>query len=167
ESRGKGLMPRKRIFVGLVAAALGVASIAFALPAGAVTNSCAAPGGISQFPNAPAGQSTLQVSCTLTTATATSSLFQKVEDSPQAVWHFGAGRQVTGNTTSGSPTITLTSGNFFATDVNHGISGFSASASLNGGTGNVALTNSALPATAFIKSVTNATTAVLNINATA
>lgn len=161
-------MPRQRLVIGLVAAALAVATtIGFASPAGAVTNSCASPGGISQFPNAPAGQSTLQVSCTFTNATATANAFEKVEDSPQAVWHFGAGRQVTGNTTSGSTTITLTSGSFFSTDVNHGISGFSASASLNGGTGSTALTNSALPAMAFIKSVTNATTAVLDVAATA
>ena len=161
-------MPRKRSLVGLVAAAFALAAVGFASPAGAaVSNACASPGGISQFPNAPAGQSSLQVSCTFTTATAIADPFFKVEDSAQAQWHFGAGRQVTGNTTSGSATITLTSGSFFATDVNHGISGFSATASLNGGTGATALTNSALPATAFIKSVTNATTAVLDIAATA
>ncbi len=161
-------MGRKRSFVGLVAAALAVATIALAAPAGAaVSNACASPGGISQFPNAPAGQSTLQVSCTFTTATAIANPFFKVEDSPQAAWHFGAGRQVTGNTTSGSTTITLTAGSVFATDVNHGISGFSASVSLNGGTGTTAVANSALPAGAYIVSVTNATTAVLNVAATA
>jgi hypothetical protein len=157
----------KRIAIGLIAAALAVASVAMAAPAGAVTNSCAAPGGISMFPNVPAGQSNLQVSCTLTTATSFANQFYKVEDFPQAVWHAGAGRQVTGSTTSGSPNITLTAGHFSASDVNHPISGFSASASLNGGTTPAtSLTASGLPAGAFIKTFTDATHAVLNVNAT-
>jgi len=131
-------------------------------------NGCAAPCGISQFPNTPAGQSNLKVSCTQTTTTASTSQFYKVEDFPQAQWHFGAGRQVTGNTTSGSATITLTVGHFSANDVNHPISGFGSSASLNGGTTPaLALTASALPAGVFIKSFTSATTAVLSANATA
>jgi len=103
----------------------------------------------------------------LTTATGFASHFYKTEDFPQAVWHFGAGRQVTGNTTSGSPNIVLTAGHLAATDVNHPISGFASSTSLNGGaTPALALTASGLPAGVFIKTFTDATHAVLNANAT-
>jgi hypothetical protein len=161
-------MFRRKVPIGLVAAALAAASVIGAGAAGAVSNACASPGGISMFPNTPAGQSSLQVSCTLTTATAAANSFYKTEDFPQAVWHFGAGRQVTGSTTSGSPNITLTVGHFSATDVNHGVSGFAASTSLNGGTTPaLALAASALPAGVFIKTFTDATHAVLNQNATA
>ncbi|MDP9335056.1 MAG: hypothetical protein M3Q30_17340 [Actinomycetota bacterium] len=161
-------MSRRKFPIGLVAAALALASVIVASPAGAVVNGCAAPGGISMFPNAPGGQSNLKVSCILTTASAFTSQTYKVEDFPQAVWHVGAGHPVTGSTTSGSPNIVLTAGHFSAKDVNHGISGFSASTSLNGGTTPaLALTASALPAGVFIKTFTDATHAVLNQNATA
>jgi len=160
-------MHHKRLLFCLVAAMLAVASFTMASPAGAIVNGCASPGGISQFPNAPAGQSNLKVSCTLTTATASTSQFYKTEDFPQAQWHQGAGRIVTGNSTSGSATITLTVGHFSANDVNHPISGFGSSASLNRGTTPaLALTASGLPAGVFIKTFTNATTAVLNKAAT-
>jgi hypothetical protein len=162
-------MRHKKVFFLFVAAALAVASFTIASPAGAVVNSCATPGsgGISMYPNTPAGQSSLQVSCTLTTATGATSQFYKTEDFPQAQWHFGAGRQVTGNTTSGSPNIVLTVGHFSTNDVNHPISGFAASASLNGGaTPAAALTASGLPAGVHIKTFTDATHAVLNKNAT-
>jgi len=135
--------------------------IPFALPAGAANN-CAAPGGISQFPNSPGGQSNLQVSCVLTNATAGSSAFYNTEDFTQAVWHVGAGRIVTGNTTSGSKTITLTAGTFTSADINHGISGYSASTPLN-----LTLAGSNLPAGAFIVAVASATSATLNLAATA
>jgi len=148
---------------------LAVASFMIASPAGAVANSCATAGsqGIAMYPNTPAGQSNLKVSCTLTTPTAFGSQFYKTEDFPQAQWHLGAGRIVTGNTTSGSATITLTAGHFSAADVNHPISGFGSSVSLNGGaTPAAALTASGLPAGVFIKTFTNATTAVLSKAAT-
>lgn len=135
--------------------------ISFAAPAGAANN-CAAPGGVSQFPNTPAGQSNMQVSCVLTNATAGSSAFYNTEDFPQAVWHFGAGRIVTGNTTSGSKTITLTAGSFTSADINHGISGYSASTPLD-----LTLAGSNLPVGAFIVSVASATSATLNLAATA
>src|SRR4051812_36446667 len=114
-------MRHKKILFLLVAAVLAVASFAIANPAGAVANSCATAGsgGISMFPNTPGGQSNLKVSCTLTTATAFASHFYKTEDFPQAQWHFGAGRIVTGQTTSGSPNIVLTAGHFSNNDVNH------------------------------------------------
>ncbi|MDQ1495132.1 MAG: hypothetical protein QOG69_1615, partial [Actinomycetota bacterium] len=114
------------------------------------------------FPNSPAGQSTLKVSCILTNATAGSSAFYKTEDSSQAVWHVGAGRIVTGNTTSGSKTITLTAGVVTSADINHGISGYSATAPLD-----LTLAGSNLPAGAFIVSVASATSATLNLAATA
>jgi hypothetical protein len=163
-------MSRRKFPIGLVAAALALASLIVASPAGAVVvDSCATAGsgGISMFPNTPSGQSNLKVSCTLTTASGFANHFYKTEDFPQAVWHFGAGRQVTGNTTSGSPNIVLTAGHFAATDVDHPISGWASSASLNGGaTPAVALTNSGLPAGTFIKTFTDATHAVLSANAT-
>jgi hypothetical protein len=162
-------MSRRKFRIGLVAAALALASLIVASPAGAAVDSCATAGsgGISMYPNTPGGQSNLKVSCTLTTATGFASHFYKTEDFPQAVWHFGAGRQVTGNTTSGSPNIVLTVGHLASTDVNHPISGFGSSASLNGGSPPaVALTNSGLPAGVFIKTFTDATHAVLSANAT-
>lgn len=162
-------MSRRKFQIGLVAAALALASLIVANPAGAVVDSCATAGsgGISMFPNSPGGQSNLKVSCTLTTATGFSSHFYKTEDFPQAVWHFGGGRQVTGSTTSGSPNIVLTVGHLASTDLNHPISGFASSVSLNGGaTPAAALTASGLPAGVFIKTFTDATHAVLNANAT-
>src|SRR5437016_2582801 len=144
-----------------VAAALAVASFTIASPAGAIVNGCAAPGGISQFPNAPGGQSNLKVACTTTTATGGSSQFYKTEDFPQAVWHVGAGRVVTGNATNASATITLTSGALTTADINHTISGYSASTPLNGAAA------SGIPPFAFIKAVNSATSATLNIPANA
>lgn len=140
---------------------LAVASFTIASPAGAIVNGCAAPGGISQFPNAPGGQSNLKVACTTTTATGSTSQFYKTEDFPQAVWHVGAGRVVTGNATSGNATITLTAGTLTAADVNHTISGYSASTPLNG------TAASGIPAFAFIKTVNSATSATLDIPANA
>jgi len=170
-------MSRRKFRIGLVAAALALASLIVASPAGAVVaNSCATAGsgGISMFPNTPGGQSNLKVSCTLTTATGFASHFYKTEDFPQAQWHFGAGRQVTGNTTSGSPNIVLTAGHLAATDVNHPISGFGSSATLNACspapppacTAATNLAGSGLPAGVFIKTFTDATHAVLSANAT-
>jgi hypothetical protein len=166
-------MSRRKFPIALIAAALAVTSVILASPAGAVVDSCATAGsgGISMFPNTPAGQSNLKVSCTLTTADGFASHFYKTEDFPQAVWHFGGGRQVTGNTTSGSPNIVLTAGHFASTDVNHPISGFASSASLNACalppcTPATNLTASGLPAYVFIKTFTDATHAVLSANAT-
>src|SRR5438552_11456968 len=162
-------MSRRRFPIGLVAAALALASLIVASPAGAVVDSCATAGsgGISMFPNTPGGQSNLKVSCTLTTADAFSSKFYKSEDFPQAVWHFGGGRQVTGTTTSGSPNIVLTAGHLASTDVDHPISGLASSASLNGGaTPAAALTASGLPAGTFIQTFTDATHAVPSAHAT-
>jgi hypothetical protein len=148
--------------VGFAVVIAATAFIAFAPAAGAVTNNCASPGGVSEFPNTPAGQSNLQVSCVLTTTTGASSQFYNTEDFPQAVWHVGAGRIVTGSTTSGSKTITLSAGAFTAADINHGISGYSASTPLD-----LTLAGSDLPAGTFIVSVASATSATLNAAATA
>ena len=119
------------------------------------------------FPVVPGGQSTLQVACTLTTTTATSNSFLNFEDYPQALWHFGAGRVVTGKTTNGSTTITLVPGSdtfdcnptcTMGHDINHPISGYQASKPLD-------TVASCIPPYAFIKTVTNSTTAVLDIPA--
>src|SRR4051794_15320441 len=125
------LRPYRLLTVGFAAVLATAGLVPFAPSAGAASNGCAAPGGISMFPNTPAGQSNLQVACTLTTATASSSSFYNTEDFPQAVWHVGAGRIVTGSTTSGSKVITLSAGTFTSADINHGISGYSASTPLN------------------------------------
>jgi hypothetical protein len=74
-----------------------------------------------------------------------------MEDTPEAVWHQGAARKTAadGHTTNASATVTSATGRFSAADVDHTI----------GGTG--------ITAGSFIKSVTNATTVVLNQAATA
>jgi hypothetical protein len=155
------LRPHPIVTVGFSVVLATAGIVSFAPPAGAANN-CASPGGVSQFPNTPAGQSALQVSCILTNATAGSSAFYKTEDFPQAVWHTGAGRIVTGSTTSGSKTVTLSAGAFTSADINHGISGYSQSTPLN-----LTLAGSNLPAGAFIVSVASATSATLNLAATA
>jgi hypothetical protein len=159
------LRPHPIVSVGFAVVLATAAFIPFA-PAAGAANNCSSPGGISQFPNTPAGQSNLQVSCVLTTATAGTSQFYNTEDFPQAVWHVGAGRIVTGSTTCPSTpcskTITLTAGTFTSADLNHGISGYSASTPLD-----VSLAGSNLPAGVFIVAVPSATTATLNLPATA
>src|SRR5262249_12175126 len=58
----------------------------------AITDDCTtAPNGISMFPDAPFGQSTLQVSCIVSTTTGGGSAFYKTEDFDQAQWHWGGG----------------------------------------------------------------------------
>ncbi len=133
----------------LCAVALAAASSVpiFTSTAGAVvTNTCTTGGaGISQYPNDPGGQSAIRVACTFTTATATASTFWKVEDSPEAVWHPGAGRTVA-ETSATANTVTSTAGHFSATaDLNHPISGLG------------------IPPRAFIVSVSG-TTATLNVS---
>lgn len=142
-------MRRPKFGSVLCAVAIATASAVplFAAPAGAaVTNTCTTGGaGISQYPNDPGGQSSLRVSCTFTTATATSSTFWKVEESPEVVWHPGAGRTVVETSTT-TNTVTSAAGHFSATaDLNHPISGLG------------------IPGRAFIISVSG-TTATLNVS---
>src|SRR5262245_52419226 len=120
----------RRSLLGIAVVFAMALSVPYAGSAGAVANACAAPGGISMYPNDAGGQSSLMIACTLTTATAGGSEFYKTEDFAQAKYHWGAGRVVTGNTTNGSATLVLTAGSFFATDVNHTISGYQASTPL-------------------------------------
>jgi hypothetical protein len=114
--------------------------------AAAPTNNCT----IDSFPNTPGGLSNLQTNCTNTTATVSASTVIRHEDFQDAVWHQGASRftGANGNTTNGSATITNSTARFTFADVNHPISGAN------------------IPPDAFIRSVTNATTAVMNIPAT-
>jgi len=147
-------MRHKRILFLLVAAALAVPIIVPATPAAAIANACS----IGEFGNLPAGQSELKVNCTLTTASASVGLWNKIEDFSsgagatgvaEAVWHVGAGRTVvtTAATASGSKVITAAAGHFTAADVNSGISGVG------------------IAARSFIVSVT-ATTATLDLATT-
>ena len=69
-------MRHKKILFLLVAAALALPIVTIAAPAGAIANACS----ISEFGNLPAGQSELKVNCTLTTASASVGLWNKVED---------------------------------------------------------------------------------------
>ncbi len=121
--------------------ALGVGSG----PVGAaITNACS----FGQYPNSPGGQSQLQVNCTFTNTGSSSN--ETVEDFPQAVWHDGAAWQATGGTTtSGSPTVTVTSGHFnAATDINDTVSGTD------------------IAPDSFVIAVNSATSITLNHNAT-
>jgi len=123
-------MRHKRILFLLVAAALALPIVTIAAPAGAITNACT----VGEFGNLPAGQSELKVNCTLTTASASVGLWNKIEDfssgaggtgRAEAVWHVGAGRNVvtTAATASGSKVITAAAGHFAGADINNGISG--------------------------------------------
>jgi hypothetical protein len=123
-------MLHKRILFLLVAAALALPIVTIAAPAGAIANACT----LGEFGNLPAGQSELKVNCTLTTASASVGLWNKIEDFSsgagatgvaEAVWHVGGARQVvtTAATASGSAVITAAGGHFAASDVNNGISG--------------------------------------------
>jgi len=162
---------RARSFL-IVASAVMLAMAAlvpFASPAGALTDNCSSPGGISEFPDAPAAQSSLSVACVLTTATSSASGFYNTEDFGQAQWHFGAGKRVSGTTTSGSKVIKLTAGHFDCTpscakshDINHGISGYAASKPLD-----LTVAGSNIPAGAIIVTVTSTIQATLNKAATA
>jgi hypothetical protein len=104
----------------------------------------------------------------LTTPTVTGNSFYKIEDYPQAQWHYGAGRVVTGHSTNGSTTISLSPGQGFfdctptcaaSHDLNHPISGYQASKALD-------TLPSCIPPFAFIAAVTTTTTAVMNLPAT-
>ena len=147
-------MLHKRILFLLVAAALALPIVTIAAPAGAIANACT----LGEFGNLPAGQSELKVNCTLTTASASVGLWNKIEDFSsgagatgvaEAVWHVGGARQVvtTAATASGNAVITAAAGHFTAADVNNGISG------------------PGIAARSFIVSVT-ATTATLNVATT-
>ncbi len=118
----------------------------------AITNACS----FGQYPNAPGGQSQLQVNCTFTNAGSSSN--ETVEDFPQAVWHDGAAWHVTdGVTTSGSATVTSASAHFnAATDINHTVSGPDTIFGLI-----------PIPADTFIIAVNSPTSVTLNHNATA
>src|SRR5438105_328183 len=144
-------MRHKRSLLLLVAAMLAASSLVIASPAGAIANACT----VNEFGNLPAGQSELKVNCTLTSASASVGLWNKVEDFSsgtgatgvaEAVWHVGAGRKVvtTAATVAPSKVITAGAGHFAASDVNSVITG------------------TGVPARAFIVAVT-ATTATLNV----
>jgi len=143
----------KKLFYLLVVAALALPVVTLAAtPAGAIANACTT----SEFGNLPAGQSELKVACTLTTASALVGVYNKIEDfsfgagaagRAEAVWHVGAARNATLAASAASTTITSTGdAHFTVADINNGISG------------------AGIPARAFIKAVTNATTAVLNLS---
>jgi len=129
--------------------ALGLPVMAAGMPSGsagaAISDACS----FGQYPNAPGGQSQLQVNCTFTNAGSSSN--ETIEDFPQAVWHDGAAWHLTdGVTTSGSATVTSASGHFnAATDINDTISGTD------------------IPADSFIIAVNSATSITLNNKATA
>src|SRR5437588_11809049 len=144
-------MRHRKILFLFVAAALALPIVTIAAPAGAIVNACT----VSEFGNLPAGQSELKVNCTLTTASASVGLWNKIEDFSsgtgatgvaEAVWHVGAGRKVvtTAATVAPNKVVTAAAGHFAAADVNSVISG------------------PGVPARAFIVSVT-ATTATLNV----
>jgi hypothetical protein len=122
--------------------ALVTAGSAFAVP------SCLG----SNFPAIAGGESSLKVSCIVPAGTAAGTS-STIVDYGRARWHSGAARVTAadGNTTSGSAVITSATGHFVAGDVNHQVT-----SSLAG-----------IPAGAFIKTFTNATTVTLNVNATA
>ena len=112
---------------------------------GITTNACT----FGQFPNAPGGQSQLQVNCAFTNAG--TSATETIEDFPQAVWHNGGAWKVPdGVTTLGSPTVTSATGHFnAATDIDHTISGVG------------------IPPFSVIAAVNSATSITLNKNANA
>jgi hypothetical protein len=106
----------------------------------------------SNFPAVSGGESSLKVSCFLSSTTAAGTT-AVIKDYAQARWHSGAARVTTadGNTTSASAVVTAADGNFTAADVNHQVT-----SSLPG-----------IPAGAFIKTFTSATSVTLDVNATA
>jgi hypothetical protein len=105
----------------------------------------------SNFPAVSGGESSLKVSCFLssTTAGGTTAL---VKDYAQARWHSGAARVTAadGVTTASSAAISSATGHFTAADVNHQVT-----SSLPG-----------IPAGAFIKTFTSATAVTLDVPAT-
>ena len=115
------LAPGAVLALGLPVMALGLSS---GSAGAAITDGC----DFGQYPNAPGGQSQLQVNCTFTNADSSSN--ETIEDFPQAVWHDGAAWKLTdGVTTAGSATVTSASGHFNAsTDINDTISGLGISA---------------------------------------
>jgi hypothetical protein len=139
-------MIRSRIRLAGVA---GVAALsAFSLLAPLAAPVSAAPASpstgceISSFPLASGSQSNLNAACHFKSADAGSR--QLIEDFPSAVWHNGAAREITlATVTVATKQITATDAHFTAADVNHMVSG------------------TGIPAYTSIKSVTNATTAVL------
>ena len=138
-------MRRFTAFYGLLAVSLIGAVVSLGSPAAAVVaNSCT----VGQFGNLPDATSQLKVACTLTTATALAASPAKTEDFSEAQWHWGAARTTApdGTMLSGATTtISSASAHFTLADVNHGISG------------------PGIPVRAFIKSVSNGTTANINL----
>ena len=139
--------PRLALLASGAVTALLVPAISLGLPAGsasgAVSNACS----FGQFPNAPGGDSGLSVSCTFASSPGSA---ETIEDFPQAQWHDGAAWVVTGAvTTSGSATVTASTGHFKAsTDINDTISG------------------PGIPADSFIVGVASPTSITLNNKAT-
>ena len=134
--------------LSIAAAAILVGATVLSAGAATAAPTCIA----SNFPAISGGESSLKVSCLVPATTATGTTY-KVQDYGQARWHSGAARTTAadGNTTNASATISSASAHFAAADVNHMISSSQAG----------------IPAGAFIKSVTNATNAVLSVPATA
>ncbi len=122
--------------------ALVTAGSAFAVP------SCLA----SNFPAVSGGESSLKVSCIVPVGTAAGTK-TTIKDYAQARWHSGAARlsAADGTFTSGSAVVTSTTGHFVAGDVNHQVT-----SDLPG-----------IPAGAFIKTFTSATSVTLNVVTTA
>src|SRR5689334_20224517 len=112
-SQGDLLMTRNRFVTGLVAAVTALGGMLLLAPPAHAdqTNACT----ISQWPNIAGGQSSLKVACAESTATATEGAAGqqlRLEDYPQAAWHFGAARDVTTTaaTAAGSKVLTSSSG---------------------------------------------------------
>jgi hypothetical protein len=154
----------KFFLVAALASALAIPVLA--IPAGAFpSNACGTVGAtanlnLTQFPVVPGGSSLLALACTEKTQTAIANTKLIYEDYPAAIWHWGAGRNITVATTAPA-TNTLTTaacpaqpttgpvntcGHFTSADVNHGISG------------------PMIPPRAFIKTVNGATSVTLNIS---
>lgn len=105
---------RKPVFAGIGVALAAVLSfpvaLITALPAAAVVTQNCAEG---QFPNTAASQSALNVACTFLPTGSPAGLPSGVtiHDFGDAIWHWGAGHNVTGNTSvAGASTVTLAVG---------------------------------------------------------
>ena len=113
-------MQRRRL--AFVLCTVGVVT-ALAVPlggtAGAVTTTCTT----GMYPNAPEAQSGLKSACTHLAAAVSST--PVIHDFPNAQWHSGAARKITGAaiTALGVVTGTALQAHFAVGDVNHGISG--------------------------------------------
>ncbi len=144
---------RKSLVVPLTLVLAVAALLAFQAAAFAA-QTCSA----TEFPALPGGESGIKVACSQSGGSTNATAILVHDYKPAsgnlgaALWHPGAARVTAADAhiTSGSATVTSATANFNATyDINRGVSG------------------PGIPVRSFIKSVTNATTAVLNQTATA